>query len=483
MLARCRKVQNLSPIMARLADVQKVHQEAPGRFRVRYPAGVRSIQGENGQTLRRTVYRQKRFTSERAAREWLTDYKREQQATGEDAHLISKGAKRSLVSLAAKVKQRGGTLEGILSELGSCLDTLEQLRDPVSGKVPGLLSSVQEHCRAALPSLGTRPAREEAERFLDEMDARAKVGTIQQDYARDFRNRLKKFTSSKLAARPLGFFGTREGSAAVKKWLDALPVSSTTWNNYRRHLSVFFEWAVKQEKLRRNPCEQIEQRRKSREEETEPGIISPAELRTLLLVSSGELPGVRSDERWSPALAEMLPGIALQAFCGIRARELTRLTWEDLDLSSGLLTVSKGKAKTRRGRIVPVPDALSEWLAPWLGKSGPIAPPQYDRKLGALRKLMRKPPEIRKGSPGFPACEMPDNCLRHSFGTYHLALSKNEAETSRLMGNSPEVLRGHYEAVSKRAVLQAPEWFQVRPKSPVLEIGTARAGKRTRSAS
>jgi integrase len=465
--------------MARLAEVQRVYQEASGRFRVRYPAGVRSFRGEDGQILRRTVYRQKRFTSERAAREWLTDYKREQQATGEDAHLISKGAKRSLVSLAAKVKLRGGTLEGILGELASCLDTLEQLRDPVSGTVPGLLSSVQEHCRAALPSLGTKPAREEIERFLDQTDERARVGIIQKDYAKDFRNRLERFTGSKLAARPLGFFGTREGAAALKKWLDALPVGTTTWNNYRRHLSIFFEWAVKQEKLRKNPCEQIEQRRKSREEETEPGIISPAELRTLLLVSLGELPGVRTDERWSPALAEMLPGIALQAFCGIRARELTRLTWEDLDIPSGLLTVSKRKAKTRRGRIVPLPAALSEWLSPWIGRSGPIAPPQYDRKLSTLRRSMRKPPELRKGSPAFPACEMPDNCLRHSFGTYHLALSKNEAETSRLMGNSPEVLRGHYEAILKRAVLQAPEWFQVRPKSSVLEIGTARAGKRS----
>jgi integrase len=262
-----------------------------------------------------------------------------------------------------------------------------------------------------------------------------------------------------------------------------LPVNSTTWNNYRRHLSIFFEWAVKQEKLRRNPCEQIEQRRKSREEESEPGIISPAELRTLLLVCSGEMPAVRNDKRWSPTLVEMLPGIALQAFCGIRAREMIRLTWEDLDIASGLLTVSKRKSKTRRGRIIPLPDVLSEWIAPWLGKSGPIAPKQFESKLSDLRRIMRKPPEIRKGTPAFPACKMPDNCLRHSFGTYHLVLSKNEAETSRLMGNEPKVLRAHYEAISKRAVLQAPEWFKVRPKSSVLEIGTARAGKRTRTAS
>jgi hypothetical protein len=105
---------------------------------------------------------------------------------------------------------------------------------------------------------------------------------------------------------------------------------------------------------------------------------------------------------------------------------------------------------------------------------------QYERKLSELRKLMRKPPAGKGGHPIFPPCKMPDNCLRHSFGTYHLNLSKNEAETSRLMGNKPDILRAHYEALSRRAVQDAPEWFEVRPKAAVLQIGT---GKRSRSAS
>jgi hypothetical protein len=69
---------------------------------------------------------------------------------------------------------------------------------------------------------------------------------------------------------------------------------------------------------------------------------------------------------------------------------------------------------------------------------------------------------------------MPDNCLRHSFGTYHLALSKNEAETSRLMGNSPSILRAHYEAISKRALLAAPDWFKVGPAGVTFQLGTDR---------
>jgi hypothetical protein len=58
---------------------------------------------------------------------------------------------------------------------------------------------------------------------------------------------------------------------------------------------------------------------------------------------------------------------------------------------------------------------------------------------------------------------VPDNCLRHSFATYHLALYKNEALTSRLMGNSPGVLRANYEALVLKAPRLAPEWFKVNP--------------------
>ena len=66
-------------------------------------------------------------------------------------------------------------------------------------------------------------------------------------------------------------------------------------------------------------------------------------------------------------------------------------------------------------------------------------------------------------APGFVSSEMPDNCLRHSFATYHLALHKSEDLTSRLMGNSPGVLRDNYEALVLRAPRLAPEWFKVKP--------------------
>ena len=450
--------------MARLAKIQSVQKcvNAEGRvfFRVRYPAGSRSHRFQDGTVSRRTLYKDKRFTNERLARDFATDLRREHREAGEESHLISEGAKRALVLISPKVRKRGESLESLLTDLSGALDALESLRDPNTGKAPRLLDAVQDYAKLIRPTLGTEATRDEVELYLDETDKRASTGNIQEDSARDTRNRLKRFLSSKFSLQPLGFFATDAGTKALEKWLDALPVGPTTFNNYRRHLSIFFGWAVKNSKLPRNPCAQIEERRKKRSEEQEAEIITPEEFRSLLLVARGSLAGVSEDERWSPGL---LAGVALQGFCGIRAKEMTRLEWKAVDFEEGHVLVSKGQGKTRKGRLIPLPEVCRSWLKDVAGKTGPVVPNEYQKKVSGLRAIMRSPSQATRSAPGFVSSEMPDNCLRHSFATYHLALHKSEALTSRLMGNSPGVLRDNYEALVLRAPRLAPEWFKVKP--------------------
>lgn len=449
------------PKLAKIQSIQKIATPEGGvYFRVRFPAGVVSHRFQDGTVSRRTVYKVRKFTNERTARDFATDLRREHREAGEESHLISEGAKRALVLMVPKVRKRGESLESLLTDLSGALDALESLRDPNTGKAPRLLDAVQDYAKLIKPTLGTEATRDEVELYLDETDKRASTGNIQEDSARDTRNRLKRFLSSKLSLQPLGFFATDAGTKALEKWLDALPVGPTTFNNYRRHLSIFFGWAVKNSKLPRNPCAQIEERRKKRSEEQEAEIITPEEFRSLLLVAQGSLAGVSEDERWSPGL---LAGVALQGFCGIRAKEMTRLEWKSVDFGEGQVLVSKGQGKTRKGRLIPLPEACRSWLKDFTGKTGPVVPSEYQKKVSGLRAIMRNPSPITRTAPGFVPSEMPDNCLRHSFATYHLALHKSEALTSRLMGNSPGVLRDNYEALVLRAPRLAPEWFKVKP--------------------
>ena len=449
------------PKLAKIQSIQKITTPEGGAyFRVRFPAGVVSHRFKDGTVSRRTVYKVRKFTNERTARDFATDLRREHREAGEESHLISEGAKRALVLMVPKVRKRGESLESLLTDLSGALDALESLRDPNTGKAPRLLDAVQDYAKLIRPTLGTEATRDEVELYLDETDKRASTGNIQEDSARDTRNRLKRFLSSKLSLQPLGFFATDAGTKALEKWLDALPVGPTTFNNYRRHLSIFFGWAVKNSKLPRNPCAQIEERRKKRSEEQEAEIITPEEFRSLLLVARGSLAGVSEDERWSPGL---LAGVALQGFCGIRAKEMTRLEWKSVDFEEGQVLVSKGQGKTRKGRLITLPEACRSWLKDFAGKTGPVVPNEYQKKVSGLRAIMRSPSPITRTAPGFVPSEMPDNCLRHSFATYHLALHKSEALTSRLMGNSPGVLRDNYEALVLRAPRLAPEWFKVKP--------------------
>ena len=449
------------PKLAKIQSIQKITTPEGGAyFRVRFPAGVVSHRFQDGTVSRRTVYKVRKFTNERTARDFATDLRREHREAGEESHLISEGAKRALVLMVPKVRKRGESLESLLTDLSGALDALESLRDPNTGKAPRLLDAVQDYAKLIKPTLGTEATRDEVELYLDETDKRASTGNIQEDSARDTRNRLKRFLSSKLSLQPLGFFATDAGTKALEKWLDALPVGPTTFNNYRRHLSIFFGWAVKNSKLPRNPCAQIEERRKKRTEEQEAEIITPAEFRSLLLVAQGTLAGVSEDERWSP---DLLAGVALQGFCGIRAKEMTRLEWKAVDFEEGQVLVSKGQGKTRKGRLITLPETCRSWLKDFAGKTGPVVPNEYQKKVSGLRAIMRSPSPITRTAPGFVPSEMPDNCLRHSFATYHLALHKSEALTSRLMGNSPGVLRDNYEALVLRAPRLAPEWFKVKP--------------------
>jgi integrase len=142
---------------------------------------------------------------------------------------------------------------------------------------------------------------------------------------------------------------------------------------------------------------------------------------------------------------------------------MTRLEWKAVDFEEGQVLVSKGQGKTRKGRLIPLPEACRSWLKDFAGKSGPVVPNEYQKKVSGLRAIMRSPSQATRTAPGFVSSEMPDNCLRHSFATYHLALHKSEALTSRLMGNSPGVLRDNYEALVLRAPRLAPEWFNVKP--------------------
>lgn len=255
--------------------------------------------------------------------------------------------------------------------------------------------------------------------------------TVKQRSARhdkDTRLRLEKFEA---------VFGTRQiadiTSGMVEEWLHGLKLSPVSMGNYRRALNAIFAHALKRRAIAANPIGEVDI---PEAESAIPTKLSPKELELLL----------------HAARPEIRPSLAIQAFAGVRRAEMERLDWRNVDLAEDHIRVDAAIAKTSSRRIIPIPPVLAQWLALDAQKEGKIAPtPQIyrDRLEAAWR-----------------AAEMaswPSNCLRHSAATYLLAREENAERVALWLGNSPRMLKRHYDALATKA--EAEKWFAVTPDS------------------
>lgn len=219
--------------------------------------------------------------------------------------------------------------------------------------------------------------------------------------------------------------------------------SKTTMGHYRRSVNIFLNWLVTQRKIDRNPSELL-----PGIEAAEPprGVYSPEELSRILAIAQQIRPS-------------SIPWIALGAFCGIRPRELSRLSWEDIDMKGKLVKVHHGKAKTGRARFVPLPDVCEKWLE-WTIKAGipavaSIVPGDtIDRREGAQGRTIK---ELRKAG-----VEWKKDALRHSFASYACALYEDYPKVAAWLGNSVAAMEKHYRQARRKD--EAEAWFNVYPE-------------------
>src|ERR1035441_3501431 len=113
--------------------------------------------------------------------------------------------------------------------------------------------------------------------------------------------------------------------------------SAVTNDNGRRALSSFFTWATEHKFCAANPMLAIKPVKTERDE---PETLSVAQARSLIETAAGFKDGV------------ILPYIALGLFAGIRPTELARISWDNIDLETGTITIGAKFAKMRQRRIV-----------------------------------------------------------------------------------------------------------------------------------
>jgi integrase len=218
--------------------------------------------------------------------------------------------------------------------------------------------------------------------------------------------------------------------AEIDGWLRSLDVAATTRNNFRRVLIVAFNFAVQHGYCVTNPAEGSA---KAKQVESAPGILKPGELARLLECSD----------------AALLPFVAIGAFAGLRRAELERLDWSEVDLQGGYIEVTAKNAKSARRRLVKIQANLAAWLQPHARHEGAVAPQN-------CRELM----DSAREQAGIH--EWPQNALRHSFASYHLAQFKDAAALALEMGHTDSTLVfNHYRELVKPK--DAQRYWEIKP--------------------
>src|SRR5665213_380910 len=232
----------------------------------------------------------------------------------------------------------------------------------------------------------------------------------------------------------------------VQQWLGRLKGSNQTVKNYRTVLFTLFKFAEKNGYI-------IKSSNPVADTDSIPvtggaiEIYTPADIAALLKAAS----------------VEFIPFLALGAFAGLRAGEIQRLDWEEIDLTGGFIHVAADKAKTRSRRLVPILPNLKSWLAPYAGQTGKV----WKRGRGPLF-------DTRAATVKGAKTPWKDNGLRHSFISYRLADIQDAAKVSLEAGNSPDVVFRHYRELVKPAEAQA--WFAVSPQLPENILAMAHQG-------
>src|SRR4029077_15105917 len=231
----------------------------------------------------------------------------------------------------------------------------------------------------------------------------------------------------------------------IDEWLRGLGVGPVTRNTYRLRLSVLFSFAKRRGYVTENPVADVE---RAKERETEIAILSVGELARLLECAS----------------PEMLPFWAIGAFAGLRRAEIERLTWSEIDFDASVIEVKASKSKTASRRLVTIQPNLREWLAPYRKCVGRVCPVNVQRKINDDRERAG----LRTG--------WPQNALRHSFGSYHLARFNDAAKLALEMGNSPATIFRHYRQLVKPK--DAERYWKIVPavaRKKIIQFSSANA--------
>jgi len=277
-----------------------------------------------------------------------------------------------------------------------------------------------------------------AVQLVKEIVAAKKADGASLRHVSDLRIRLGNF-ADKFGGAPVATIT----SAQIDDWLRSLSVAPITRNQYRRLLILAFNFAIQRGYAPSNPATSAA---KAKVVSKTPGILTVAQAARLL----------------ESATPDMQPYIAIGLFAGLRRAEIERLDWSEIDFDEALIKVAAEKSKTAQKRFVRMHPNLREWLLPVRKHRGVITQKDFNKHFIQAREAAG-------------ITKWPDNALRHSFASYHLAHFKNAAATALELGHhDSRITFAHYRELVKPK--EAQRFWNIRPAitSNIVQLGAAR---------
>ncbi len=283
---------------------------------------------------------------------------------------------------------------------------------------------------------------------------------------RDVRIRLNRFVVD---------YGEHHAAAItpenISEWLDLRVSGAVNSNTYRRRIHAAFAYAKSRKIVDANPVADV---KPMPTDERDISCWQPERVESVL----------RAAQAFNP---KMIPLLVVSAFCGLRPEEASKLDWEQVNLKSRKLRVLASTSKTRKKRTVKIVDNAAAWLLPYRQTSGSLAPMttrNWKRRLSAASILGvdqvrariakhegMKGTEIKKQRLGWDAiledakkdggALWPADILRHTFASAWLATHKDIFELAQEMGNSPTVIKSHYDGAMDED--QAARLWEIMP--------------------
>ena len=197
----------------------------------------------------------------------------------------------------------------------------------------------------------------------------------------------------------------------VRAWLKSLDFKGWSLVSHFRSARAFFGRAVRDEWIRDNPMAGLDAPRVQKDDVS---VISVKDAVALFRANKSH-----------PIVARL----ALEAFGGLRASSCRRLKFEDIRWEEhGIILPASAHKSGKRHYMEGQPANLWEWLLLWKD-----VPEAWSWK-GLQLMHEKSKAYLRAG------LKLPNNVLRRSFASYHIAMHTDAAKTAILMQHTNQVM-------------------------------------------